>query len=201
MYVPKYYEMKDFKQIKHFMIEHNFITIIITDNSVPIATHLPVIVEEHDNHLYVSGHFSKKNKQWISIKNNEDILMIFHGPHAYISSTWYETEDVPTWDYQSVHAYGCGELLDEETLITDLSKLLYKYEQHRDNGATWNNISDQTKQQIHGIVGFKVKIKKIEASYKLSQNRPEKDRENIIRHLSNSSNTMHKNLAKEIDTN
>ncbi len=61
MYVPKYYEMKDFKQIKHFMIEHNFITIITTDNSVPIATHLPVIVEEHDNHLYVSGNFSKKN--------------------------------------------------------------------------------------------------------------------------------------------
>ena len=64
------------------------------------------------------------------------------------------------------------ELLDEE--ITDLSKLLYKYEQHRYNGATWNNISDQTKQQIHGIVGFKVKINKIEASYKLSQNRPKK---------------------------
>lgn len=127
--------------------------------------------------------------------------MIFHGPHAYISSTWYETEDVPTWDYQIVHTYGCGELLDEETLITDLSKLLYKYEQHRDNGIIWNNISDQTKQQIHGIVGFKVKINKIEASYKLSQNHLQKDRENITRHLSDSSNTMHKSLAKEIDTN
>lgn len=127
--------------------------------------------------------------------------MIFHGPHAYISSTWYETEDVPTWDYQIVHTYGCGELLDEETLITDLSKLLYKYEQHRDNGTTWNNISDQTKQLIHGIVGFKVKINKIEASYKLSQNHLQKDRENITRHLSDSSNTMHKSLTKEIDTN
>ena len=125
--------------------------------------------------------------------------MIFHGPHSYISSTWYETEDVPTWDYQSIHAYGCGMLLDENELITDLSKLLHKYEYHRQNGATWNNMSDHTKQQIHGITGFKVKVNKIEASYKLSQNRSKKDKENIIKQLSQSNNTVDKRLAREID--
>ncbi|WP_323708800.1 FMN-binding negative transcriptional regulator [Mammaliicoccus sciuri] len=201
MYVPKYYQMKDYTKIKDFMMHNNFVTIITYDELKPLATHLPVNIEEKDNTLYVSGHFAKANKQWKTIVSNEHILIIFHGPHAYISSTWYEKEDVPTWDYQSIHAYGKGHLLSESELIDDLTILLNKYESHRHNGATWNNLSDQTKKQVKGIVGFKMEIEEIDAAYKLSQNRSDIDKKNIVSELNKSVNPVDTVLAKEIEDN
>src|SRR5699024_368053 len=124
-----------------------------------------------------------------------DVLIIFYGPHGYISSTWYETEDVPTWDYQSIHVYGKSVLLNEHQLKQDLKVLLDKYESKYRGGATWENLSDQTKKQIKGIVGFKVKVDKLEAAYKLSQNRSETDKENIVIHLNNTESDLDKNLA------
>jgi len=199
VYIPKYYQLHDYGEIKQFMHNNNFVTIITTDGGKPIATHLPVNIEEHSKALYISGHFAKGNKQWQTINNNDNILIIFHGPHAYVSSTWYEQEDVPTWDYESVHTYGEGQLLDEAQLTEDLTKMLKRYEQHRENGATWENLSDQTKQQIKGIVGFKIKVTDIEAAYKLSQTRSEQEKRNIVSHLDHSDNPMDHSLAEEID--
>jgi transcriptional regulator len=199
MYIPKYYQMHDYEEIKQFMHNNNFVTVITTEGERPIATHLPVNIEEDSNVLYISGHFAKGNKQWQTINNNDNILIIFHGPHGYVSSTWYEQEDVPTWDYESIHTYGEGQLLDEEQLAADLTKLLKQYEQHRDNGATWDNLSDQTKKQIKGIVGFKIKVTDIEAAYKLSQTRSEQEKRNIASQLNNSDNPMDHILADEIE--
>jgi transcriptional regulator len=199
MYIPKYYQLHDYEEIKQFMHNNNFVTVITTEGKKPIATHLPVNIEEHSNVLYISGHFAKGNKQWQTINNNDNILIIFHGPHAYVSSTWYEQEDVPTWDYESIHTYSEGQLLDEEQLAADLTKLLKQYEQHRENGATWDNLSDQTKKQIKGIVGFKIKVTGIEAAYKLSQTRSEQEKRNIALQLNNSDNPMDHTLADEIE--
>lgn len=199
MYIPKYYQMHDYEEIKQFMRNNNFVTIITTDGVRPIATHLPVNIEEHSNVLYISGHFARGNKQWQTINNNDNILIIFHGPHGYVSSTWYEQEDVPTWDYESIHTYGEGHLLNEEQLAVDLTKLLKQYEQHRENGATWDDLSDQTKKQIKGIVGFKIKVTNIEAAYKLSQTRSKQEKRNIASQLNNSDNSMDHFLADEIE--
>src|SRR5699024_2375280 len=117
-------------------------------------------------------------------ENSGNVLVMFQGPHAYISSSWYKTEDVPTWNYQSVHTYGTASIMNEEELREDLKSLLQKYEQHRKNPALWENMSSQTKKQIKGIVGFKIKIHDIQAAYKLSQNRNEEDYQNIIDNLS-----------------
>ncbi|WP_239706250.1 MULTISPECIES: FMN-binding negative transcriptional regulator [unclassified Mammaliicoccus] len=199
MYIPKHYQMKDYQEIKNFMTKYNFATVVTVDELKPIATHLPVIINEHDDALFISGHFARGNKQWRTMDNNEDVLIIFHGPHGYISSTWYETEDVPTWDYQSIHVYGKSVLLNEHQLKEDLKVLLDKYESEHRGGATWENLSDQTKKQIKGIVGFKVKVDKLEAAYKLSQNRSETDKENIVIHLNNTESELDKNLAEEIE--
>ncbi|WP_422404366.1 FMN-binding negative transcriptional regulator [Mammaliicoccus sp. JADD-157] len=197
MYIPKHYQMKDYQEIKKFMTKYNFATVVTVDELKPIATHLPVIINEHDDSLFISGHFARGNKQWRTMDNNEDVLIIFHGPHGYISSTWYETEDVPTWDYQSIHVYGKSVLLNEHQLKEDLKVLLDKYESEHRGGATWGNLSDQTKKQIKGIVGFKVKADKLEAAYKLSQNRSETDKDVI--HLNNTESDLDKNLAEEIE--
>lgn len=136
MYIPKYYEMKDYEEIKRFINAYNFATVVSIDGEQPVATHVPVNIYEDDKHLYVSGHLAKGNQQWRTLNNNKSILVIFQGPHGYVSSTWYENEDVPTWDYQSVHIYGGGQLLTHEALEADLAKLLDRYEAHREDGAT-----------------------------------------------------------------
>lgn len=108
---------------------------------------------------------------------------MFQGPHAYISFSWYKQEDVPTWNYQSVHLYGSSRLLNEQELEDDLIRLLKTLERNRKNAALWENLSAGTKKQIKGIVGFRVNVKEVEATYKLSQNRTEADYQNIIDNL------------------
>lgn len=198
MYIPKYYEMKDYENIKDFITANNFATIVTNHGSTPTASHLPLNIKEREDSLYLSGHFAKANKQWQTIDGNDKILIIFSGAHGYISSTWYETEDVPTWDYQSVHAYGTGQLLNEEQLKKELSMLLNRYESNHLNGATWENLSEKTKQQIKGIIGFKVKVDKLEAAYKLSQNRSQNDKENIMKELKQTGKSLNSLLADVI---
>lgn len=198
MYIPNYYQINDYQEIKSFIEKNNFAVIVSTDNGCPIATHIPVMITEKDNDLYISGHFARGNQQWGTIDDNDNILVIFQGEHSYISSTWYHQEDVPTWNYQSVHIYGKGKTLNEDELEADLEQLLDKYEKYRENGATWDNMSDKTKKQIKGIVGFKIKATKILAAYKLSQKRSESEKNNIINELSNSNELSDKKLAEEM---
>lgn len=147
----------------------------------------------------ITGHLAKQNELVQTIEHNTQVLVIFQGPDAYISSTWYETEDVPTWDYQSIHVYGEGRLLNHDELVSDLKQLLNHYEDHKDDDATWNHLSEDTKKQIKGIVGFQVKVKDIEAAYKLSQNRSTKEKVNIAKQLKASGNQKESKIAKEIE--
>ncbi|MEB8067518.1 FMN-binding negative transcriptional regulator [Mammaliicoccus fleurettii] len=196
MYIPKHYKENDIQEIKSFMLEHQFVTIITNDGDKPIATHVPINIHEKNGEIYVTGHLAKNNDQWRLLNKASNVLIIFQGPHAYISSTWYEKEDVPTWNYQSVHVYGDSRLLSESELIKDLTYLLNKYEGHRDNGATWDNMSENTRKQINGIIGFEIEVKEIQAAYKLSQTRTEQDKNNIISKLKESGDHLDIAIAK-----
>ncbi|WP_239751237.1 FMN-binding negative transcriptional regulator [Mammaliicoccus sp. H-M34] len=196
MYIPKHYKENDIQEIKSFMLEHQFVTIITNDGDKPIATHVPINIHEKNGEIYVTGHLAKNNDQWRLLNKASNVLIIFQGPHAYISSTWYEKEDVPTWNYQSVHVYGDSRLLSESELIEDLTYLLNKYEGHRDNGATWDNMSENTLKQINGIIGFEIEVKEIQAAYKLSQTRTEQDKNNIISKLKESGDHLDIAIAK-----
>ncbi|MBL0848340.1 FMN-binding negative transcriptional regulator [Mammaliicoccus fleurettii] len=196
MYIPKHYKENDIQEIKSFMLEHQFVTIITNDGDKPIATHIPINIHEKNGEIYVTGHLAKNNDQWRLLNKASNVLIIFQGPHAYISSTWYEKEDVPTWNYQSVHVYGDSRLLSESELIEDLTYLLNKYEGHRENGATWDNMSENTRKQINGIIGFEIEVKEIQAAYKLSQTRTEQDKNNIISKLKESGDHLDIAIAK-----
>ncbi|SDK40635.1 negative transcriptional regulator, PaiB family [Lacicoccus qingdaonensis] len=183
MYIPKHFKVDDLDEIKDFIINNDFGTIITTDNNRPVATHTPMMLNEENGEWTLTGHISKGNGQWQTFDGHENTLLIFKGPDAYISSTWYEGENVPTWNYESVHLYGSCSLLSEDELERDLINLLDKYEGHDPEGATWDNISDDTRKQIRGIAGFKVKVKEVQAAYKMSQNRNETDYHNVIASL------------------
>ena len=186
MYTPKHFKVSDFEEIREFVQANSFGTLVTTKNGQPVATHLPMQLANEKNAFYVTGHMAYGNPQWKTFEINENVLVIFQGPHAYVSSSWYEKENVPTWNYQAVHLYGTPTLLNEDELKQDLGKLMNKYEKHREDPVVLENLSPSlVEKELKGIVGFKIEVKEVQAAYKLSQNRTETDYRNIIEHLKN----------------
>ncbi|AMX00293.1 FMN-binding negative transcriptional regulator [Rummeliibacillus stabekisii] len=184
MYIPKYYKETNMEEIKEFIQGNSFGTVVSTEKGKPIATHLPLELHKEDNKYYITGHMAYGNPQWRTFENEDDsILVMYQGPDAYISSSWYKHENVPTWNYQAVHVYGSASLMTQQELEEDLILLLQKYENHRQNPVLWENLSPQAKKQIKGIVGFKIEVKEVQAAYKLSQNRNEEDYNRIVENL------------------
>jgi transcriptional regulator len=176
--------VKNVDEIWEFVQKNSFGTIVTTVQGKPIATHLPLQLTKDGETSYITGHMAYGNPQWRTFETCEDVLVMFQGPHAYISSSWYEEENVPTWNYQAAHVYGKATILSEEELKKDLKMLLQKYEKHRQNPVLWDKLSPQLlEEQLKGIVGFKIKVQEIQAAYKLSQNRNEVDYHNIVNKL------------------
>ncbi|WP_424237148.1 FMN-binding negative transcriptional regulator [Bhargavaea ginsengi] len=184
MFIPKLFQVTDFEEIKGFVEEHSFGSIVTVHNGRPVSTHLPFQFRQFGEEWYVTGHFAKANPQWKTIAE-QDALVMIQGPHAYISSSWYTHENVSTWNYQAVHLYGKVQLMNNKELEEELDLLMKKYEQHRPNPVLWENLSQETKQQMNAVVGFKIKVDEIQAAYKLSQNRNSTDYGNIIDGLRN----------------
>lgn len=200
MYTPRLFKVTDMKEILNFVQENSFGTIVTTDEGKPIATHLPFILNKIDDDYYLSSHFAYGNLQWKTLEDNDQVLVIFQGPHAYVSSSWYGHENVPTWNYQAVHIYGKAKILTKDELREDLANLLEKYEKHRENPILWETLSpDMLESQMKGVVGFKVKVEEVQAAYKLSQNRNEEDYENIIHKLKEEENPVSKQVALEME--
>lgn len=197
MYIPKHFKVTDFDEIREFIQTNSFGTLVTTKQGTPIATHLPLEFNKQGEDYYITGHVAYTNPQWKTFEETKDnVFVIFQGPHAYISSTWYKNENVPTWNYQAVHVYGTASIMSEQELEEDLRLLLQKYERHRKNAALWENLSSQTKKQIKGIVGFKIKVQEIQAANKLSQNRNEEDYDNIVNELYEEKDLNSKEMAQ-----
>ena len=106
MYIPKQFEQKNNEKSIAFMRAYNFALLISVKEGLPIATHLPFVTEERNNEIILTAHLSKANEQWKTFAGKE-VLVVFSEPHAYISPALYESaQNVPTWNYIAVHAYG-----------------------------------------------------------------------------------------------
>ncbi|UNJ81388.1 FMN-binding negative transcriptional regulator [Metabacillus dongyingensis] len=203
MYIPKHFKIDDEEVIYDFIEKYGFATLFSQHKGEPCATHLPLMINKSENALY--GHFARPNEQWKDAVNQQ-VLAVFQGPHCYISPTWYETtEAVPTWNYVSIHLYGKMEIVEDRKGIFDsLNDLVNKYERP----DSPYNLKDVEPSFIEGmskgIAAFRIKITKIEAKAKLSQNHPVERQELIINHLENTSqqdniqvaSLMKKNLQK-----
>lgn len=182
MYIPKYFAIED-EEMKYEIIEQNsFATLFSQHNGEPYATHLPLLLNRET--LTLQGHFARPNEQWKD-SGNQHVLAIFQGPHSYISPSWYETNNaVPTWNYVAVHVYGELKIVeDEQELIDSLQELVHKYENPQStyslNDVDPNYMAGLSK----GIVGFKIKISKIEGKAKLSQNHSVERRNLVVEEL------------------
>jgi transcriptional regulator len=144
------------------------------------------------------GHISKENPQWTAFVSDNKVLAVFTGPHSYISSSWYDHENVPTWNYTAVHIYGTITILEGDEVIDSLTNLVDKYEQTSKCPVRVANLSKKTMIQTRGIVAFEIKIEEIQATNKMSQSRDSKNYENIITELENTGNPQSVAVAKEM---
>jgi len=185
MYISNFARVEDSEKIKAFIQAYGFGILVNQIYGKPWATHIPFVLEKNAaNEDILFAHIAKANKQWKSFQEDQEVLVIFQGPHAYISSSWYDHENVPTWNYAAVHVYGKIRIADKATVYKQLSKLVDKYEAGNTNPVRVADMSaDMLEKQMNAIVGFEIHISEIHAAEKLSQNRDEKNYSNIIAEL------------------
>lgn len=202
MFIPKHFKVKDYDEVMDFVQENSFGTLITIKDGKPIATHIPLGLNKVGEDYTITGHMAYGNPQWRTFDTCEEVLVMFQGPHAYISSSWYAHENVPTWNYQSVHVYGNASIMEKEELIQDLTTMLEKYEKQRIDPILWNELSPElVEAQLKGVVGFKINITEMQAAYKLSQNRNDEDYRNIINQLQNEPDVHSKQMAEVMRKN
>lgn len=161
-----------------------FVILASNASDGPFATHVPVVIREAGSQLLLRGHVAKANPHWKYLEADSKCLVIFHGPHAYVSTTNYEArENVPTWNYGAVHAYGNARIYPgQEELLGMLNDLIPTFEAAY--AEQWDSLSEAYRTRMLGhIVGFEIVVTNLEAKFKLSQNRTKQEQQNVIESL------------------
>jgi len=202
MYIPDLYKNENQEDIHNFLHQNGFAILVNQTDGKLWATHTPLILETNvAGKQILIGHISKANPQAESFKSNDEVLAIFSGAHTYISSSWYDHENVPTWNYLAVHVYGKVTVYNHEEAVHFLKKLVDKYEAKSENPVRVENLSKKTMREAHGIIAFEIEITNIEAQKKLSQNRDDKNYQNIISELDKTNDNQALDIAKEMKKN
>ena len=181
MYVPKHFEPS--KPADRLIEEIRFGTLVEYIDGALYAAHIPLHFDKDRKWAY--GHLAKANElatKWVLEDSKNDALFVINGPSAYISSSWYATEEVPTYNYTAIQVKGTRRIRNRAETDDDLKRLVDYYEQKEPKGLTYDTYSPKTLLQSKGVVGFSLEIKSIRAIEKLSQNRKE-DQESIIKQL------------------
>ncbi|MDO8993706.1 MAG: FMN-binding negative transcriptional regulator [Daejeonella sp.] len=195
MHIPEFNRLTDRNEIVDFMKQFSFANIVSAKVNLPVATPLPFLIKVKDEQIILTSHFAKANDHWKDIENNQ-VLIIFSEPHAYISPVNYDKDlNVPTWNYISVHAYGKGTLITESEKVAEiLEATIENYEPtYR---KQWDNFPEEYKSKMSkGIVAFEIVVTDIKAKDKLSQNRSETEKLRIIETLSKSEDSNERQIA------
>ena len=201
MYIPALYKNENQEDIQEFIHQNGFGILVNQTDGKPWATHIPLLLEEKEGKQILVGHVSNENPQAESFKTNDEVLAIFSGAHTYISSSWYDHENVPTWNYLAVHVYGKLKIHSVEESIQALKRLVDKYEAKSENPLRIEDLSKKTMLQARGIVSFEIEITAIEAKKKLSQNRDDKNYKTIISELEKTNDNQAIAVANEMKKN
>src|SRR5688572_4144620 len=195
MYSPSYNRLEDRAELLEFMRANSFAVLVTGTGGTLHASHLPVMVHEEGNNVVLDMHMAKANAQWKEFFDDE-VLVMFSGPHAYVSPRWYEErERVPTWNYAAVHAYGVPKVVSDPKM---------KYESQRHLVAAldpqWLPQFDALRQEyvqrmLDGIVNFQIAVTRLETRWKRSQNRSRREQELIAEQLERSSDSAERALA------
>lgn len=202
MYIPELYKNENAEAIQNFLRDHGFAVLINQSGTKLLASHIPLVLDVNTKgEQILVGHLSKLNPQASSFNDQDEILAVFSGAHAYISSSWYDHENVPTWNYTAVHVYGTVTVYNEEETIASLKKLVDRYEINSENPVRVEELSERTMREAKGIIAFEIVITSIEAVKKLSQNRDTKNYQNIITALEKTNDSQAIAVAEAMKEN
>lgn len=195
MYTPASFKVDDKEAIFDFIEKNSFAILFTQLNGLPCATHLPVLLDRTKECLY--GHMAKANPQWQGISH--EVLVVFNGPHAYISPSWYETNQaVPTWNYVAVHITGKFTKIEvHNELISILEQTVRVYESGMPQPWEIGGMNPQLLNRLSdAIVGFKIDILRIEGKWKLSQNHSNDRKQRVIQELEEKQDDNSKKIAE-----
>lgn len=200
MYVPKHFREEDLVVLQTFMRDYSFAILVSTqEDGTPFATHLPFLLESEPNQYgTLKAHMALGNPQWRTFQEEREVLVIFQGPHTYISPSWYDVElSVPTWNYATVHAYGKPRLITEQgELYQHLQTLITTHEAQFSRPWPFEHLPmDYVEKLIKGVVGLSIEITHLEGKFKMSQNRSAHERERVIEELSTANDTTTREVA------
>jgi transcriptional regulator len=197
MYVPSAFAEADRDKLHDFIAANSFALLISTRDGEPFATHLPLLLERGaGEHGRLIGHMARANPQWRGL-DGEPVLAIFSGPHAYISPSWYEAENVvPTWNYVAVHAYGTFRLVDDAETARIVSNTVGVYESGMPQPWSIDTATEFFQNLVRAVVGFRIEITRIEGKWKLNQNHPEERRQKVVRALENAADPDAREIAR-----
>ncbi|HEX9183842.1 MAG TPA: FMN-binding negative transcriptional regulator [Burkholderiales bacterium] len=195
MYSPPYNRVEDRKELVAFMQANSFALLVTATGGAPMASHLPVVVADGEKGIVIHSHMAKNNPQWQEFFDDE-VLVVFWGPHAYVSPRWYEEKErVPTWNYAAVHAYGKVAVTKDRVvkhaaqreLVAQLDpQWLQKFDSLR---------PEYVQNMLDGIVTFDIAVTRLETRWKLSQNRGRREQELIAAELEKSDDASVRALA------
>jgi transcriptional regulator len=196
MYIPNHFRESDERVLAEFIDAYAFGTLVTIERGAPFASHLPFLLDREGRTLH--AHVARGNPQWQHIAADADVLVMFQGPHGYVSPTWYAGPGVPTWNYTAVHVYGRARVLDDAAATgRHIEKLAARFE--RGSAAPW--VPEYDSRMLSGIVGIEIAIGEIQGKFKVSQNRSAEDRARVATRLeargTDESTTLAKLVAGE----
>jgi transcriptional regulator len=195
MYSPPYNRVEKRAELIEFMRANNFPLLVTGTGGTLHGSHLPAMVHERNGQIVLDMHMAKNNPQWKEFFDDE-VMVVFTGPHAYVSPRWYEEKErVPTWNYAAVHAYGAAKVIEPREAKLANQRALVEY-----MDPQWLPEFDALRkayvdQMLDGIVNFEIRVTRLDTRWKLSQNRSRREQELIAEQLEKSGDSVERALA------
>ncbi len=202
MDVPPLYSNTDREQILDFLRSQAFGLFVSQGGEYPEASHLPYTIDVESDEWYLYTHMGAVNRHKAFLNDSSGHLFIVQGVDHYISSTWYDHENVPTWNYISVHLSGHVEVQKEEAALDNIRRLMDRLESPDTSFRSFDKLNqDMIRREMRGLIAIRMKVEKIEAARKLSQNRNQKNYDNVIIELENIKQAKSSEMASEMRKN
>lgn len=204
MYIPSHFIEHDSAEIEKLVREFSFATLVSIKDELPWATHIPLQLHIQSSGVWhLHGHIARANPQWKNFESQPDVLAIFMGPHSYVSPSWYNHKNVPTWNYLATHLYGKVHLTPEDESEQMLRSLMAHYEnKHAEKPQSFDEIPAHTlEKDLRGVVCFEIKVERVEAIRKLSQNRDTESHGSVVEHLKKMNTYDAARIALEMEKN
>ncbi len=200
MYKLPHFTETDQTKIVEFINKNPFAVIAGFGKEYPVASHIPIAIEEKKGKLFLHGHIMKKSDHHLAFEQNNNVLVIFNGPHCYVSASWYTNPlGASTWNYMTVHAKGKVIFTDEAGTIKAIKEVTERFE-GKDTAASFDKLGDEyIHAMVKAIIGFTIEVETMDAVFKLSQNRDGASKQNIIEQLKKAGDDNSAAIAAEME--